>query len=96
MHIMFPEDPKRKCLVTGSIPTEKLPQKSHQVATKTRRTLVRHVKEPEENMLSTSGQMFQSLEEFQSVEDFTIQLDNEELLPWTVETKDTDIRFQLQ
>ena len=35
-------DPKRKILVTGSIPTENLPTKSHDVVSKKeRRTLVR-------------------------------------------------------
>ena len=59
-------------MVTGSIPTEKLPQKSHDVPTKTRRTLVQNVLGSEENMPSTSFDMiheFESLEEYPNIED---------------------------
>ena len=79
-------------MVTGSIPTEKLPQKSHDVPTKTRRTLVRNVLGSEENMPSTSSDMmheFESLEEYPNIEDLRIQLNTEVLLPWTVETDET-------
>ena len=90
-------------MVTGSIPTEKLPQKSHDVPTKTRRTLVRNVLGSEENMPSTSSDMmheFESLEEYPNIEDLRIQLNTEVLLPWTVETDETtpesqDMHFRL-
>jgi hypothetical protein len=34
-------DPKRKILVTGRVPTENLPKRSHEIEIKERRTLVR-------------------------------------------------------
>ena len=37
---------KRMVLATGSVPTEKIPSRSHEVETKRRRVLVRNTSEP--------------------------------------------------
>ena len=99
MFVAFRIDPKRKSLVTGSIPTENLPKKPLDKPTKVRRTLVRNTVEvPDASMPSTSsGLMSESPFERPSIEDFRSQLNNEAVLPWTVDiTRENEvIKFQL-
>jgi hypothetical protein len=68
-------DPKRKILVTGSVPTENLPKRSHEIETKERRTLVRTPLLAEVKP-STSALSSLSLLE---------QLDEESFAPWESE-----------
>ena len=99
MFVAFRIDPKRKSLVTGSIPTENLPKKPLDKPTKVRRTFVRNTAEvPDASMPSTSsGLMSESPFERPSIEDFRSQLNNEAVLPWTVDiTRENEvIKFQL-
>ena len=91
------EDPKRKVLVTGSIPSENLPQRPHEVPAKIRRTLVRNVVATKKEMPSTSSEfMSDSPIECPSIEDFQSQLENEVFLPWTVDkSSEGVVNFQL-
>ena len=86
-------------MVTGSIPTENLPKKPLDKPTKVRRTLVRNTAEvPDASMPSaSSGLMSESPFERPSIEDFQSQLNNEAVLPWTVDiTRENEvIKFQL-
>lgn len=87
--------------MTGSVPTEKLPQRSHEVPTKIRRTLVRSTAiQPtlDEEMPSTSSDLMSGTPmECPSIEDLLSQLENEVVLPWTVETtrENESIKFLL-
>ena len=74
---------KRKTLVTGSIPTENLPQKSHEAPSKPeRRSLVRKVDTAVVEKPSTSSQIEPR---FADMEDFTRQLDQMTIEPWQID-----------
>jgi hypothetical protein len=61
----------RKTLITGSIPTENLPKKSHEAPKHERRSLVRYTRSAVEEPMTSS----QSESLFSGFEDFTRQLD---------------------
>lgn len=70
-------------LVTGSIPTENLPTKSHDVPKKERRTLIRV---SEEDMPSSSSVDPSHLSVNISMADLQKHLDEENIHPWEVDT----------
>ena len=90
-------DPKRKILVTGSIPTENLPTKSHDVVSKKeRRTLVRVNVEDMPSTSTASASSYHALYEVSleipaepiSIRDLHMQLVKIDILPWTVKNID--------
>ena len=76
-------DPTRKILVTGSVPTENLPKRSHEIEKKERRPLVRSSVESED-VPSTSS----SLLNYLSAEDALKQLKVEPVAPWVSEKQE--------
>ena len=91
-------------LVTGSIPTENLPTKSHDVTSKKeRRTLVRvNVKDkPSSSTASASSEhaLYVSPEipaEVISIQDIHTQLAKIDILPWTLKDIDNNETFKLE
>ena len=90
-------DPKRKILVTGNIPTENLPTKSHDVMSKKeRRTLVRVNVEDMQSSSTASASSYHALSEVLpeipaeplSIRDLHMQLVKIDILPWTVNNID--------
>ena len=74
---------KRKTLVTGSIPTVNLPQKSHEAPSKPeRRSLVRKIDIAVVEKPSTSSEIEPR---FADMEDFTRQLDQMTIEPWQID-----------
>ena len=82
-------------LITGSIPTENLPTRSHDTTKTTgRRTLTRVILEvPENTSCSSSVPGIPVV----SIEDLRMQLDETTIAPWTVDKIDEQdcVRFKL-
>ena len=87
---------KRKTLVTGSVPTENLPEKSHEAPKRERRPLVRKVDTPDIGEPSTSSQPGWSEPRFLNMEDFTMQLEQETIHPWKInKSYEGELRIEL-
>ena len=83
-------DPTRKILVTGSVPTENLPKRSHEIEKKERRPLVRSSVESED-VPSTSSSLLNL-----SAEDALKQLKVEPVAPWVSEKQENgEVDFKL-
>ena len=85
----------RKTLVTGSVPTENLPEKSHKA--RKRRPLVRKAHTSADTAVvekpSTSSQ---SEPQFSDIQDFTRQLEQKRIQPWQIEKSyEGEIRIEL-
>ena len=85
-------DGKRKTLDTGAVPTENLPQKSHETKpTSTRRVLVRQQSGPSSDHTSSPP-----VEKKETFDEFATHLKEIPLDPWTVASStDTEIRIVL-
>jgi hypothetical protein len=78
-------------LITGSIPTENLPKKSHEAPKRERRSLVRHTRSAVEEPTTSS----QSEPLFSDFDDFTRQLDQKSFEPWQiVGSYENEVRFE--
>ena len=85
-------DGKRKTRDTGAVPTENLPQKSHETKpTSTRRVLVRQQSGPSSDHTSSPP-----VEKKETFDEFATHLKEIPLYPWTVASStDTEIRIVL-
>ena len=80
-------------MVTGSVPTENLPEKSHEAPKRERRPLVRNVNTPDIDQPSTS---YQPALQYCDFEDFTNQLEEKNIQPWQFEiSNEGEIRIHL-
>lgn len=87
-------------MVTGSVPTENLPEKSHEAPKRERRVLVRKSDTPIVEKPSTSSESEHRYEwsepQYSDIEDFTRQLEKKSVQPWQVERSyEGEIRIEL-
>ena len=87
----------RKTLVTGSVPTENLPEKSHEAHKRERRPLVRKADTSADTAVvekpSTSSQ---PEPQFSDIQDFARQLEQKIIQPWQIEKLyEGEIRIEL-
>jgi hypothetical protein len=76
-------------LVTGSVPTERLPERSHEVPNRERRKLVRSRDISSEDAASASKGT-------RSIKEFLVQLQQEDIEPWRVGTSNEEaVRIEL-
>ena len=85
---------KEKTFVTGSVSTEKLPEKSHDIPNRERSTLQRRqTLDPLGNQLSTSTAPSQKIF---SIEDLNKQVQKKNIHPWlTNKSNEDEVRFEL-
>ena len=81
-------------MITGSVPTENLPTKSHETPQRERRQIVRFLPVDSETAPSTSGQ-YVAEPHYSDINDLRRQLDQKNIHPWKLEGSDGDIRILL-
>ena len=83
-------------MISGSVPTENLPEKSHEAPKRERRPLVRKVDTPDTDQPSTSSQSGWSEPRCLNIEDFTVELEQKKIQAWKIDKSYEDvIRIEL-
>lgn len=93
---MYLSRQKKDIGYTGSVPTENLPEKSHDAPKRKRRPPVRKVDTPDIDQPSTLARSGWSEPLFLNMEDFTMQLRQKDH-PWKIDkTHAGEIRIELE
>ena len=83
-------------MITGSVPTDNLPRKSHDVPKQERRTLVRtSVKDMPSTSTSSVSLYLPALTDADRIKPWIQELDEETILPWKVEKCEDNVKFEL-
>ena len=83
-------------MITGSVPTDNLPRKSHDVPKQERRTLVRtSVKDMPSTSTSSVSLHLPAPTDADRIKPWIEELDEETILPWKVEKCEDNVKFEL-